>query len=444
MKELRGVASACSLAFAARSDRSSTDEARARHHQYRLGCEIHSRFTMEREQPMTLEELMQCANVTRAAGWPGMQADGAPIMFTYATSLKLASTLPGAASLPHSHKWLLGLSAAQHRMPLVVGGWGQKPWNWYGGSSVKIYAGRRLAQLLDYLDPRARVIVADSQDAVLTANPAGSVIEQTLAAVSGGRPAVLAAAECSSWPKCYTSMYEQYAMGHANCVAKGLACFANGGGFLASSPLALRQLYERQIQLVQRFQHCSQRNCDSFMGRQVGLTERSRDQSVLTFLYVNRSRQGPMPFELALDSESAIFVNLKACYGRNPMASRGPMVSCYANRYAGPARWLSVDKSSAGVLLAPKGRATQRPLIVHANGEEKDRLVHPNVLPLTNASFMWSPSEEMLAHPVLLLDERWSALPSASAMGRTQPCRMTTVAELTLAHAKKATNSKHG
>ena len=142
VKELRGVASACSLAFAARSDRSSTDEARARHHQYRLGCEIHSRFTMEHEQPMTLEELMQCANVTRAAGWPGMQADGAPIMFTYATSLKLASTLPGAASLPHSHKWLLGLSAAQHRMPLVVGGWGQKPWNWYGGSSVKIYAGR--------------------------------------------------------------------------------------------------------------------------------------------------------------------------------------------------------------------------------------------------------------------------------------------------------------
>ena len=403
-----------------------------------------ARFAMVHEQPMTLEELTQCANVARATGWPGRQADGAPIMFTYATSLKLASTLPGASSLPHPHRWLLGLSAARHRMPLVVGGWGQRPWNWYGGSAVKIYSGRRLAQLLDFLDPRARVIVADSQDAVLTSNPAGRVIEQTLAAMSGGRPAVLAAAECSSWPKCYTSMYEQYSTGHAGCVASGLACFANGGGFLASSPLALKQLYERQIRLVQRFKRCSQQHCDSFMGRKVGVSERTRDQSVLTFLYVNRSRHEPMPFELALDSQSAVFVNLKACYGANPMSKLGPMVSCYANRYAGPARWLSVDKGGAGVLLAPKGRATQRPLIVHANGEAKDRLVHPNVLPLTNASFMWSPSEEMLAHPVLLLDERSSAPTSGSATGTAQACRMTTLAELTRAsersHANKQTH----
>lgn len=295
-------------------------------------------------------------------------------------------------------------------MPLIVGGMGQRRWSWYEGSSVKIYGGRRAAQLVDFLAPSARMVV-DGHDTVLAAHSPSATIERALAESTsrGRRPTVLASAECASWPKCYEDMYQRYAIGHDACVAGGLACFGNSGGYLASSGSTLQHMYERQIRLLNRWKTCSKgKPCSSYMGREVGRTERTADQSQLHFLYVNRSRHEPLPFELKLDSDSGVFLSLGECHGPNPFAVRGPMQACYAKRhpYPSPSRHLQFDASELSIRFQPPGRAVAHPLILHANGEGKERLKHATVLQLTNASSIQSPSKEMLAHPVLLLDER--------------------------------------
>lgn len=344
-------------------------------------------------QPLTQTELERCADVARAAGWPAQQQ---AVLFTYATSL------------PTKAPWLLGLSAALQQLPLIIGGLGQRPWSWYADSSVKIFGGRRAAQLVDHLAPSARMFVTDSHDTMLTTNPVHATIEQALQAASGGQPAVLANAECASWPKCYEDIYRQYDAGFESCVKKGLACYVNSGGYLASSAVVMRQMYERQIEMLVRWKRCG-KACSTYMGREVGLTERTADQSQLHFMWVNRSRNKPLPFDLALDMNSTFFLSLAACYGPNPMKRLGPMQACYANRYAASTRYLKVDALNSsewkGAEFSPPGRTAQRPLVLHANGEGKARMMHPSVLPLTNASTLWSPSLAMLDFPVLLLDE---------------------------------------
>ena len=118
---------------------------------------------------------------------------------------------------------MLGVSAAHHRIPLVVVGRLRR----WGGVGVKLPAARRAVELLHAAAPTVPLIFADGSD-TLVANPLASGAAPQLASPS----TVLVSAECNSWPRCYAREYAEHAT-HAACKARGgRACFPNSGAYL--------------------------------------------------------------------------------------------------------------------------------------------------------------------------------------------------------------------
>ena len=140
-----------------------------------------------------------------------------------------------ATSLPK--RWLLGLTAALHSVPLVLTGLGQ-PWTGYRD---KLHATLNATQQLHERAPRPlpTLVVADAMDTLLI-NPPRAL---------PSRRAVLVAGECSSFPRCFRTLYAMHApSAHvATCAARRregrfAACYANGGAYAGRSKELLRLL----------------------------------------------------------------------------------------------------------------------------------------------------------------------------------------------------------
>ena len=68
-------------------------------------------------------------------------------------------------------KWLLGVSAARHRLPLVIAGLGeQSDWVWWEGAAAKLSGSARALQVLERLAPNTPVALVDGFDTIV-ANP---------------------------------------------------------------------------------------------------------------------------------------------------------------------------------------------------------------------------------------------------------------------------------
>ena len=131
---------------------------------------------------------------TACAAWlQAAAAGGVPVLVTFVDEL------------PHGrqHPWPLGLTAAAHRVPLVVVGLRKAPAKKKSGGfdfmskSQKWYGFERAVRLLEAAGARA-IMFADGFD-VLVANAPAAALGQL-------HPSrLLWGAECNSWPACFKS-----------------------------------------------------------------------------------------------------------------------------------------------------------------------------------------------------------------------------------------------
>eukprot|EP00966_Prymnesium_polylepis_P177543 4111981-Prymnesium_polylepis.1 len=223
--------------------------------------------------------------------------------------------------------WYLGYSAAAHRVPLVVAGLGRPGWAWDEGGSQVITGSRRAAQVLAALAPAAAVVTADSGDTILANPPLAQHVglEQT---------EVLVGAECMSWPKCYHALYSRDAE-HQACWEKSSACFPNGGMMLARTSAALLSAFGELARMLSSYKSGQSR---------IGRSESTNNQAIMHRLIVNRSW---LPFKVALDSRSRVFLSLLPCRANYSKRFGGPFTRC-TRRAHDPAEHLHEAPTAAG------------------------------------------------------------------------------------------------
>jgi hypothetical protein len=214
--------------------------------------------------PVTAEaELRACRLHVANLSWAPAASERTPIVTVYTTKQ------PG-------RDWLLGLSAALHGVPLVVGGLGGKSWAQFGQSNPERVLGYlRMFEVLQAMQLPATtpVAVVDSGDTVIVRGGLAQPVP----------PGVTASAECTSYPKCYSSLYEQL-LGddHRACLAARRPCFVNAGAIAASSIDAMLRLHRVQAGKVDEYRRrCGGRSrCESYMSNwTLGRIELSADQA---------------------------------------------------------------------------------------------------------------------------------------------------------------------
>ena len=160
------------------------------------------------EQPLaavSADELAQCV-----ASVNGRWRSSDVHLLTYLTDVSAAGP------------WALGLSAAYHGQPLIVQGLGMR-WRAVG---IKLPAARRAAQLLQALQPLARIVFADGSDTVM-ANPPHAFRREWPKA----RSTMVMSSECGSFPLCYAERYSRH-HAHQECRKRSSTGFPNSGVYM--------------------------------------------------------------------------------------------------------------------------------------------------------------------------------------------------------------------
>ena len=376
-------------------------------------------------RPIITSELNQCSNVV-PRWWHASSASRTN------QSVAVLAYLTEPAAL---HRWVLGLSAAAHRVPLVVAGHGMR----WSGAGVKLPAARRAVQVLQpHLPTSTAIVFADGTDTAI-ANPIGGEAAEALArTASSGSSAVLVAGECNSWPVCYRSAYAKHPP-HRQCVARrSPACFPNSGLYAGSASSLLSFLSN----LIQRVG-------DS----RIQPPERGDDQAALHWLYLtsaaspNRGdgERKPSPVTIVVDDNRVVFAGLHACKGSGALRKlriKGIDFSlCHEGAHE-PLRELARNGSMVALAGTARALTSKRPLLLHASGNH-DRLARAflgeglqqqhrlggQTTPRGTGAFatqweqLFRQAETLMRHPVLLVD-------SADAASRGQICSIVTLSAL--------------
>lgn len=316
-----------------------------------------------------------------------------PIIFTVATHL--------------SEAWVLGLSAAQHGLPLVVAGLGLPGWSWHlgsGGNVQKLAIARRALRVLHLLAPNVPVIFADATDTMIlnppTASNSGWAASLQWLRASGG---VLVSAECNSYPRCYRRLYARLAE-HQACLRAWSACYPNSGLYAGGSAGALLRLLQLTLRKLKQLQKAGGDGYD--------------DQAALHGVYLDPARN----LSVRTDGAGNAFVSLWACTGVSSTTddenTPGLSRRCFARPHD-PFRGVSYTLGANGTLNYELGSAFRRgarPVVAHANGDHA-RLYNPELARLLQPYVV--PAPRLLHHPVLLLH------------GEGFDCRVSSVREVT-------------
>lgn len=395
--------------------------------------------TAQPTHPIGVSELRQCADVV--PGWWLASTTNA----THGATIAVLAYLTDPASL---RPWVLGLSAAAHRVPLVVAGHGMR----WSGAGVKLPAARRAVQALQpHLPAEAAIIFADGSDTAIANPPSGAAVAALMATTRSRSAAVLVAGECNSWPVCYRSMYARHAA-HRRCVASGSpACYPNSGLYAGSASSLLDFLAA-----------LSSRAADARMQP----PERGDDQAALHRLYLSgggvssdgvsssggssNGGDGAKSIArvgIAVDEARAVFGGLHACKGSGAprtLRIKGIAFSLCHNGAHEPLRDLT--RNGSAVALGPEG-SPLRPLLLHASGNH-DRLARAFLGDAqqqqqqqqrhfsapggfrggeTARERQWARvfarTEALMRHPVLLFD-------SAEGAARGHTCSVATLGDL--------------
>ena len=172
------------------------------------------------------EDIRACRAHVASSAWSAGSSARTPIVATYTTMH------PGKT-------WRLGISAALHGLPLVIGGMGGERWGLFGQSNPgRVHGSRRMFEVLHALrlPPAHPVMFVDSGDVVIVRRELAEPVPR----------GVVVSAECTSYPKCYGELYAAHVPTHADCLARGLKCYANSGGYVASDSGAMLRLLTHQ------------------------------------------------------------------------------------------------------------------------------------------------------------------------------------------------------
>ena len=215
-----------------------------------------------------------------------------------------------------SSPWALGLSAAVHRVPLILAGQNRL----WGGVAVKLPAARRVAQLLHASVPNLPVVFADGSD-VFVANPVSDSLAARLRTASSPPGRVTVQSECNSWPRCYVAEYANHTAFQACRGRDGPTCYPNSGAFVGQSGTLLRFLsaLERMSSAAEGAEYLD-------------------DQAALHRLYLGSPPSaGTEGLEVHVDDKSELFLGLHACKGdgavRTFRARGGTFNMCHAGSY---------------------------------------------------------------------------------------------------------------
>lgn len=182
---------------------------------------------------LTSREVEHCTRTFQRFGWQSSTPESI-VVLTYLTDIV------------RGQPWVLGLSAALHKMPLVIAGYGMQ---WDGAVKIKIPAAMRAIQALYAFRPQTTILFADGSDTAICNAPS-----KAMAALSQIVPmprrntTVLFSGECGSWPKCYRKEYEKV-NAHRVCRSVSHACYPNSGAYLGT-PVALMRMLPRLKQLL--------------------------------------------------------------------------------------------------------------------------------------------------------------------------------------------------
>ena len=301
--------------------------------------------------------------------------------------------------------WALGLSAAYHGQPLIVQGLGMR----WGGVGIKLPAARRATQLLQALQPLARIVFADGSDTVV-ANPPHLIRREWPEA----GPAMTMSSVCGSFPMCYAERYRGHRE-HQAYRKRSSTCFPNSGVY-TGRPQALLEVLPELNRLATT-------------GKGV---EHNEDQGAANRLYssqnASRNTRGS---RLSVDGDSQLFLSLYRCRGVGARADiNGPT---YIRRFGNctlcnhgshdPLQHVRVADGGAALFYNYSGRVT-RPFIVHSSGVHQ-RLVTAYKGRSWTDIFVPDHARAHAArsHSVLLLDSADHGLCHLTTLGALLPQR---------------------
>ena len=301
--------------------------------------------------------------------------------------------------------WVLGLSAAYHGQPLIVQGLGMR----WGGVGIKLPAARRATQLLQALQPLARIVFADGSDTVV-ANPPHLFRREWPNAGS----TMTMSSECGSFPLCYAERYRRH-RAHQACRKRSSTCFPNSGVYTGYAEAILEVLPE----------------LNRLAATGTGV-EHNEDQGAANRLYSSQNASSTSrESRLSVDGESQLFLSLYRCRGVGARADiNGPT---YIRRFGSftlcnhgshdPLQHVRVADGGAALFYNYSGRVT-RPFIVHASGVHQ-RLVTAYKGRSWTDVFVPDRARAHAArsHPVLLLDSADHGLCHLTTLGALLPQR---------------------
>lgn len=338
------------------------------------------------EPPVDSATLDRCVRKLRHAQWgPRRDGAGGPYLLTFANTL--------------ADPWLLGASAAEQNLPLVVAGFG-RPFRhtWWLGYARKFPSTRRAAQILAALDPDAPVICADGSDTAIV-NPLDSAAHE----LRRLGESVLVGSECTSWPICYREHYAADAE-HQSCLRESHACYANAGLYLAKA------------RVMDRWMAAHNSTWQSLLATNTSIAECQHDQGALHRIMLTRDspRHTDLPTP-RLDSSSAVFLNMGGCrakewrWGALRMCAAGnqshePLQHVRTEYTDGTSKlWFRPPRPRGGAGGRRRARPPeQRPFIAHANGHHAHLDANPKFAPLRAG--LARASSRLRDHPVLLVD----------------------------------------
>jgi len=337
-----------------------------------------------------------CSQVLRESSW-GAGSSG-PVILTYATGVP--------------HNWMLGLTAAQHGLPIAIAGHGFPPWNWWEKNRKKLPGSMRAAQVLAESAPGVPIALVDASDTFIVNKWFAKSHLRGLG--EQGRHTILLGAECNSWPRCYREQYLHDAA-FQRCTATSGSCYPNSGVALASNARTLVDLLAAQLRQLQVMDSNRAGYNDA---------EMKEDQAALHHLYLNRSEglHRHNGFKLRIDGASSTFLNLWSCREEGPhqairdattglpravsaakLAARSKAAResefCHERRHL-PLESVHIGLRGGRLTYNSSGEV-QLPWLVHANGYHS-RGRDPVFAPLLRR--FDPPPAELFSYPVALLD----------------------------------------
>ena len=295
------------------------------------------------------------------------------------------------------HSWMLGVSAADRELPLLLVGQGRR----WTGPIGKLWGIARAAQVLSHVVPTKPIVVLDGID-TFVANGLSDMAHATLRAIGRSASSVLVSTECNLWPQCSRKyQFRTEVQAHRTCRKEGWpSCYPNGGAYTASARGLMRFA---SLQLAMH--ETSKANTPNATASWVG----SNDQYILQSIYLQQDA-GSHNLTIDVDGPGEVFLSLMPCSFHR--GRRG--LNCFDKAWA-PMEHVQANETTREVAFTLNS-SRQLPLILHSNADPQYARWHTSAL-RPAWRHLFPPGKRLLEHRVLLLDSAIGGACAAANLG---------------------------